>query len=687
MKLVLRIKNIKTGSEEESVCDRVPLLIGRSRICDLVVQDPILSRQHCILEVVDEALYLADLESANGTTIDGKPIQRTKLQEGETFLIGETEITVVKSDLKEEESTYHELEPIQEETTAPKNLSGDNVEETKEASGKTVLQEVSKKIKEVSKKSKGKSITPAALQDNTTPSPYHSKEWVQVSLFWKGELINMSCFDKGDIVTIGKSGKNDFVVNFPSLPDRFKFLKIAPQGVEMHLHFSMKGEVETRGGVKTIEELRTMARQTDLGLSTFIPFTDRCLIEVGPFAIFIRTVRLTLRAPLTAPLIREPFFMGITSAVTAFMVMFLFALSFLPQAEADPDKDEEKKPIVKLESPQEVAKVPPPPKVVPKPKPQVKPRAKPKKIADKKVKAVKQSGGGGAGAKASGPKGKRGNVKGKVKSDSRPVGFKTKKSPPRRVKPKGAFGKTKERKLARRGLRKSEGGGTGSKKSPRAAQQAPSPKPKPKVRVEDTGVLGVIGSQGGGGTSGSGGVLEGSGLGGELEGGIEGLSQGGAVDSQGSGGRGSSGRSYGGGGNSLNVGGVGTKGKGGGSSGFGLGSSGKKGTSEVNYVIEDVEVRDGLTREEIRRVVESNQSQIQACWDKYIIDQGASRLSVTMTIDWFVNAAGRAINIQRKSSGHGGLYSCISSRISRWRFPKPRGGSGAQVRWPWTFNH
>ena len=151
-----------------------------------------------------------------------------------------------------------------------------------------------------------------------------------MSLLWKGAIVDISCFDIGQVVTLGASETNAFIVSLPALPDHFELLKILPNGVEIHLHSAMKGMVETRGSVRSLEELRSTARHIDIGLSTFVQFSDRCLIEIGPFAIFIQSVRLNLTAPLTAPLIREPLFAGILSTLVVAFAFLMLAMNELP---------------------------------------------------------------------------------------------------------------------------------------------------------------------------------------------------------------------------------------------------------------------------------------------------------------------------------------------------------------------
>lgn len=52
-----------------------PVVIGRSLDCDLAVVTPHVSRRHAELDVEDYQLYVRDLGSANGTVVNGRPIE------------------------------------------------------------------------------------------------------------------------------------------------------------------------------------------------------------------------------------------------------------------------------------------------------------------------------------------------------------------------------------------------------------------------------------------------------------------------------------------------------------------------------------------------------------------------------------------------------------------------------------
>ncbi len=51
------------------------ILIGRSKDADILIIDPLVSRNHCIIQVNQRKYFLKDLDSANGTYLDGVKIQ------------------------------------------------------------------------------------------------------------------------------------------------------------------------------------------------------------------------------------------------------------------------------------------------------------------------------------------------------------------------------------------------------------------------------------------------------------------------------------------------------------------------------------------------------------------------------------------------------------------------------------
>lgn len=739
--------------ETEVVFDRLPVLIGRSKICDLSLEDALSSRQHCVIESADsQSLRVVDLKSANGSLVNGEKVKEAPFRVGDSLQIGETVISLERvTRIQKEETTVHELEPwspedvpettgtvlrtedgnllsVDElvekepepepepsEVSAPAKEKALKIPPAEEVSAKAEPKEPSKAkeskqtqstsgskgaaAKRAQKKAKAEAPeevvteadeapevsvsgddemsfkTPSVFRPQAPASHLKAKDWVQVSLFWKNSLIDVQCFERGQIVKVGKGVENDFQVDLPSMPERISFLKILNEGIELNLGMPATGVVETRGKVRELDELRAFARQTDLGLSAQIPFRDRCLIEIGPFSFFIQSVRLRLAQALERPLVKEPLFSGVLVSVSVAFILFFTSIHQLQPSPVEPEELAEEL-ILEIALPEEPQVRPPPPP----PPPPRQPRAR---DGQRREQARRDVGAGGEGARASGAEGARGQETGRQQTEARSIGFETREAPPTRTPPRGAMG-DQTRAQAQRGSRPAEGTGT-ARPRPEAQQQAPSPTPRPQVRVEEQGLLGVLGQSGGGGQARQGGRAEGRGLGGEIEGAVRGLEQGSTIDQRGSGGRGREGREFGGGGSEIEVGGLGTAGRGGGRAGFGLGSSGRDGEAEVSFVMEEVEVRDGLTREEIARVVRAHEHEIRACYDRALIQAGNREIAGRLEVAWFVNAQGRAVNIERQSAfgSDGGLFDCVAGRIRSWQFPRPRGGQGAQVTYPW----
>lgn len=63
------------------------LTFGRSN-ADVVVNDALCSRLHCVLEFGADGVFLRDLGSTNGTLVDGHPVSTAEVDDGSVFQIG-----------------------------------------------------------------------------------------------------------------------------------------------------------------------------------------------------------------------------------------------------------------------------------------------------------------------------------------------------------------------------------------------------------------------------------------------------------------------------------------------------------------------------------------------------------------------------------------------------------------------
>lgn len=70
---------------------RKSVVIGRGIECDIVVKDPKASRRHCRITRKEAEYTLEDLNSKNGTFVDGQRItSQVQLKPNQTFKVGDT---------------------------------------------------------------------------------------------------------------------------------------------------------------------------------------------------------------------------------------------------------------------------------------------------------------------------------------------------------------------------------------------------------------------------------------------------------------------------------------------------------------------------------------------------------------------------------------------------------------------
>jgi hypothetical protein len=68
------------------------VVIGRSRDCDLRISDLNASRRHAELQKDGDGYWIVDLGSMNGTQVNGRPVDRQRLEDGDRITLGSTEI-------------------------------------------------------------------------------------------------------------------------------------------------------------------------------------------------------------------------------------------------------------------------------------------------------------------------------------------------------------------------------------------------------------------------------------------------------------------------------------------------------------------------------------------------------------------------------------------------------------------
>ena len=73
--------------------DKRRIVLGRSRECDIQVEDANVSRRHAELRQEGATYWIVDLDSTNGIEVNGQRVTRAKLEPGDSFTVGATEMT------------------------------------------------------------------------------------------------------------------------------------------------------------------------------------------------------------------------------------------------------------------------------------------------------------------------------------------------------------------------------------------------------------------------------------------------------------------------------------------------------------------------------------------------------------------------------------------------------------------
>jgi pSer/pThr/pTyr-binding forkhead associated (FHA) protein len=68
--------------------------VGRAPRADFVVDAPLVSRIHCRLTLQDDGVLVEDLDSTNGTFVNGSRVRKGLLASGDVLRVGRMEFAV-----------------------------------------------------------------------------------------------------------------------------------------------------------------------------------------------------------------------------------------------------------------------------------------------------------------------------------------------------------------------------------------------------------------------------------------------------------------------------------------------------------------------------------------------------------------------------------------------------------------
>ena len=106
--VVVALRDDASGVDRLLPADRATT-IGKDPTSELVVDDPCVSRRHCVLEWRKDALYVRDLGSRNGTFLDDRRVECAQVTPGAVLLVGGTRLVALGASRPSRTTAYARL--------------------------------------------------------------------------------------------------------------------------------------------------------------------------------------------------------------------------------------------------------------------------------------------------------------------------------------------------------------------------------------------------------------------------------------------------------------------------------------------------------------------------------------------------------------------------------------------------
>src|SRR6476659_7271074 len=86
---------VKTGANKNrtlAITAAAPIILGRDATCGLQIIDRGVSREHAKIVRIGEMVFLYDLDSRNGSFVNGERVKEELLREGDVIRVGATQL-------------------------------------------------------------------------------------------------------------------------------------------------------------------------------------------------------------------------------------------------------------------------------------------------------------------------------------------------------------------------------------------------------------------------------------------------------------------------------------------------------------------------------------------------------------------------------------------------------------------
>ncbi len=497
------------------------------------------------------------------------------------------------------------------------------------------------------KPSKKTFAPPSEIKDLDRAIPPGQGGVVEVLAAWEERIIAVYHSKKNEMVTLGNHP--EAVIRIPNLFSKQPYALVhAGQIAQVHIESGMKGKIIRDNKQVSFEDALkkgVMTRSAAGSCKLSLGQKEVLRVDLHPsLRVYIRYTSLTAKAPKALLFdFNEAELAGIGLALCFMLALFFFVGIYYPRFLLEEEKLDEK--VIRMAT---IQFKPPRPKLI--------------RMSEKKKK-----------------KSRKENIPVRApKKSKKPVQIKKAGKKPGKI---GAVASRKKPKKKPKKVVTSARSGSSPIKSKKGGSGARSPKPDPTK----VGLLGVFGKGGiqkqldkaysgagelGGladqatGSSGTKETYSGEGIGTKFK-------------DAGVGGRGS---------NLIGISGVSTRGRGGGTKGFGRGGGlGNRGSVNLSFGTNEVDVEGSVDKDAILRVIRSNKAQLERCHSMVL--QNNPSIQGRVKVRWLIQGDSVvSAKVESNESGSRALAQCLLSRLRNWRFPGAvtKGDTGS-ISFPFVF--
>lgn len=119
MEVVLAILDHFAPQPRQVLVSRLPAVLGRGQECEIHIDDPWMSRFHCMLSENEGRVMIRDMGSRNGVFVNGLRTSETVLFSGDQLTLGLTKVSVQYERAPASESGLAAALTTTEEATRP----------------------------------------------------------------------------------------------------------------------------------------------------------------------------------------------------------------------------------------------------------------------------------------------------------------------------------------------------------------------------------------------------------------------------------------------------------------------------------------------------------------------------------------------------------------------------------------